>query len=62
MIDSDRPADDRATAADDEEPLLLETVEAADDPGGAHAKGYSADPPGSAPKTPAEPYRLEPEK
>jgi|GEM_PF-5722724 len=61
MIDPDKPADDRAAAADDEEPLLLEAVDAADDPGGAHAKGYSADPPGSQPKTPAEPYRLQPD-
>jgi hypothetical protein len=61
MIDPNHPADDRAAATDDEEPLLLEAVEEADDPGGAHAKGYSADPPGTEPKLPAEPYRLSPE-
>jgi len=52
MTDPNRPA---------EEPLLLEAVEEADDPGGAHAKGYSADPPGAEPKLPAEPYQLSPE-
>jgi len=61
MTDNKRPADDRAAAADDEEPLLLEAADQADDPGGAHAKGYSADPPGAQPKTNAEPYRLQPE-
>jgi hypothetical protein len=59
MADPNEPADDRT--ADEEEPLLLEVVEEADDPGGAHAKGYSADPPGEEPKLQAEPYRVSPE-
>jgi hypothetical protein len=62
LADPTRPADDRATTTDDDEPLLLEAVKEADDPGGAHAKGYSADPPGTEPKLPAEPYHLKPEE
>jgi len=57
MVDPKSLSDD---AADDDEPLLLEAVVDADDPGGAHAKGYSADPPDAEPKLPAEPYPVKP--
>jgi hypothetical protein len=57
MAEPKRPADQ---SADDDEPLLLEAIEEADDPGGAHAKGYSADPPDAEPKLPAEPYPVKP--
>jgi hypothetical protein len=57
MAEPKRPADQ---TADDDEPLLLEAIEEADDPGGAHAKGYSADPPDAEPKLPAEPYPVKP--
>ena len=36
-----------APATNDNETPLVEAGDRADDPGGAHAKGYTADPPGN---------------
>jgi len=44
-----RPAEVQAApapATNDNETPLVDASRKADDPGGAHAKGYSADPPG----------------
>ena len=63
-----RPAELQAApapATNDNETPLVDAGRTADDPGGAHAKGYTADPPGdpAGTRTGAKPaYPLAPER
>lgn len=54
-----------APSTDENETPLMDAGKAADDPGGAHGKGYSADPPGTpvGPNVAQKPaYPLAPDK
>lgn len=55
------PAAPQPSTDENETPLVEAGVEA-DDPGGAHDKGYTADPPGTRPRIDPEPYRLRPDE
>jgi hypothetical protein len=56
MVDESKPPPQPEVSED----VLKEAAKKADDPGGAHGKGYSADPPGAKPAGPP-PIPFQPE-